>query len=129
MPLLRYAEAPIDSGDPNVAARRLVNAAMGSKQITMGISTFEPGAGIFLHTHPCEEVVVILDGEAMAEIDGQEYRVGQYDTSFVPPGVPHRFWNASNRPMTMMYMYPLTEGLTRDPVNPADAKGHEAAHY
>ncbi len=129
MPILRYAETPIDAGDPGVAARRLVNQAMGSRSITMGISTFEPGAGIFLHTHPCEETVVVLDGEAMAELDGEVVTLRQYDTSFVPPRVPHRFWNASDRPMTMCYFYPMTDGLTRDPVNPEDAHGHQDAHY
>lgn len=129
MPILRYNDAPIDPGDPGVAARRLVNAMMGAKQITFGISTFEPGAAIFLHTHPCEEVVVILDGEGMAEVDGEIFAVGRFDTSFVPPLVPHRFWNASDRPMTMCYFYPLTDGLSRDPVNPEEARGHEDSHY
>lgn len=129
MPVLRFAEAAVDPGDPGVAARRLVNGMMGSETITMGISVFEPGAGIFLHTHPCEEVVIILDGEAMAEIDGAVTAVGRFDVSFVPPLMPHRFWNASARPMTMCYFYPLTDGLSRDPVNPDDAKGHEASHY
>lgn len=115
MPILRYAETPIDAGDAGVAARRLVNAAMGARTITMGVSTFEPGAGIFLHTHPCEETVVILDGEAMAELDGEVFTLGKYDTSFVPPLVPHRFWNASAAPMTICYFYPMAEP-SRDPV-------------
>lgn len=128
MPILRYDEAEIDESDAGVAARRLVNAAMGSKTITMGISTFEPGAGIFLHTHPCEETVVILAGEAMAEVDGQIVALTTFDSTFVPPLVPHRFWNDSDRPMTICYFYPMTDGLTRDPVNPADAKAG-AARY
>ena len=128
MPIIRYHEAPIDEGDPGVAARRLVNTQMGAQTITMGISTFEPGAGIFLHTHPCEEIVVILAGEGMAEIDGEVYHLGTFDTSFVPPLVPHRFWNASQAPMTMCYMYPMANP-SRDPVNPEDARGHEGAHY
>src|SRR5215210_6753753 len=118
MAILRYHETPIDAGDPGVAARRMVNTAIGSESITMGISVFKPGAGIFLHTHPCEEVVIILDGEAMAEIDGAVTAVGRFDVSFVPPLVPHRFWNGSDRPMTMCYFYPVVDP-SRDPVNPA----------
>jgi quercetin dioxygenase-like cupin family protein len=115
MAVLRYNEIPIDPGDAGVAARRMVNAAMGARSITMGISVFEPGAAIFLHTHPCEETVIILDGEGMAEIDGEIYTLARYDTSFVPPLVPHRFWNASDRPMTMAYFYPMANP-SRDPV-------------
>jgi quercetin dioxygenase-like cupin family protein len=128
MAILRYHETPIDAGDPGVAARRMVNTAIGSESITMGISVFEPGAGIFLHTHPCEETVIILDGAGMAEVDGEVYTLGRYDASFVPPLVPHRFWNASDRPMTMVYFYPVANP-SRDPVNPEDAKGHETSHY
>jgi quercetin dioxygenase-like cupin family protein len=129
MPILRHATTPSDTSDAGVDARRLVNEAMGSKTITMGISTFQPGAGIFLHTHPCEEAVVILAGEAMAELDGEVYSLSTFDTSFVPPLVPHRFWNASDAPMTICYFYPMTAGLTRDPVDPADAPDGGAAHY
>ena len=35
-----------------------------------------------------------------AKLDGETYTLGRYDASFVPPLVPHRFWNASDRPMT-----------------------------
>ena len=120
MPIIRYAEAEVDRSDPGVAARRLVNKYMGSKSFTAGISTFEPGSGIFMHTHPCEEIVVILDGEAVGEVDGKLTKVGMYDISFVPPGVPHRFLNKSDAPFTMMYIYPTAE-VTRDPVDRADA--------
>jgi quercetin dioxygenase-like cupin family protein len=127
VPILRYDQAPVDTSDAGVAARRLVNAAMGSKNITMGISTFAPGAGIFLHTHPCEETVIILDGAGMAEVDGETIALGQYDVSFIPPLVPHRFWNGSDRPMTICYFYPMTAGLTRDPVRDED-KAANTAH-
>jgi putative monooxygenase len=120
MAVLRYREAPIDRGDAGVAARRLVNSLMGSRTITMGISTFEPGAAIFLHTHPCEETVVILEGAAMAEIDGEVVSLERFDTTFVPPLVPHRFWNGSDQPMTMCYFYPEADP-SRDPVDPAAA--------
>jgi quercetin dioxygenase-like cupin family protein len=118
MTIVRFGTMPIDAGDAGVAARRMVTPAIGARSITMGISVFEPGAGIFLHTHPCEETVVILAGEGMAEIDGEVFRLHTYDTSFVPPLVPHRFWNASDQPMTMCYFYPMAEP-SRDPVDPA----------
>lgn len=121
MTIVRYETMPIDPGDAGVAARRMVTTVTGARTITMGISEFEPGASIFLHTHPCEETVVILAGEAMAEVDGEVFRLGQYDTSFVPPLVPHRFWNASSQPMTMCYFYPMADP-SRDPVEPVAAE-------
>jgi putative monooxygenase len=115
MPVIRYKEAKIDSSDPGVAARRLVGKHIGAKSFTSGISVFAPGAEIFLHTHPCEEIVVILEGEGIAEISGKRYTLGKYDLSFVPPLTPHRFLNQGNAPFTMMYVYPSIEA-SRDPV-------------
>ena len=116
MPIIRYTEAVIDDSDPGVAARRLVSAYAGATSFTAGISVFAPKSDILLHTHPCEEIVVILDGEGVAELNGEQYSLQRYDLSLVPPGVPHRFLNQSDAPFTMMYVYPTTE-VTRDPVN------------
>ena len=115
MPIIRYAEAVIDDGDPGVAARRLVSKYTGADTFTAGISVFAPGADILLHTHPCEEIVVILDGVGVAELDGERFNLQRFDLSLVPPGVPHRFLNQSDAPFTMMYVYPTTD-VTRDPV-------------
>ena len=117
MPVIRFGSFPTDVGDPGVAARRMVSAAVGANTITCGVSVFEPGSGIFLHTHPCEEVVAIVAGEAVCELDGERHTLRPFDLSFVPPGVPHRFVNESDAPFTMIYFYPTTE-LSRDPVAP-----------
>ncbi len=116
MPVIRFGEFPVDAGDPGVAARRMVTAAMGAETITCGVSVFQPGSGIFLHTHPCEEVVAIVSGEAVCELDGERHTLRPFDLSFVPPRVPHRFVNESDAPFTMIYFYPTTE-LSRDPVS------------
>ncbi len=118
MPIIRFGDYPVDVGDPGVAARRMVSAAMGAKTITCGVSTVEPGSGIFLHTHPCEEVVAIVAGEAVCELDGERHTLRPFDLSFVPPLTPHRFVNESDAPFTMIYFYPTTE-LSRDAVSPA----------
>jgi putative monooxygenase len=73
----------------------LVNALVGSEKTLSGITEFDPGAAIALHYHNCEETVVLLSGEGIAEIDGEEFTVRPLDTSWIPAGVPHRFRNAS----------------------------------
>jgi quercetin dioxygenase-like cupin family protein len=73
----------------------LVNALVGSEKTLSGITEFDPGAAIALHYHNCEETVVLLSGEGVAEIDGEQFTVRPLDTSWIPAGVPHRFRNAS----------------------------------
>ena len=128
MPILKFADANVDSGDPGVFARRMVNSLMGSQTITCGVSEFQPGAAIFSHTHPCEEVVAVVAGEAVAEVNGERFVLRPFDLSFMPPLVPHRFLNESDRPFTMIYFYPST-AVTRDAVDPAEVPGDETPHY
>jgi quercetin dioxygenase-like cupin family protein len=73
----------------------LVNARIGSQRTLSGITEFEPGAAIALHFHNCEETVMVLEGEAVAEIAGVEHALGATDTTWIPAGVHHRFRNAS----------------------------------
>lgn len=84
----------------------LVTRGIGSTSLLNGITEFGPGAAIPLHTHNCEESVLVLDGDAIAELDGVQHRMTANDTTFVPTGVPHRFINASDtKPMRIFWTY------------------------
>jgi quercetin dioxygenase-like cupin family protein len=74
----------------------LVTRKTGSTSMLNDITEFKPNAAIPLHTHNCEESVMVLEGCAIAELDGVAHRLGAGDTTFVPTGVPHRFINASD---------------------------------
>ncbi|MSO21694.1 MAG: cupin domain-containing protein [Acidobacteria bacterium] len=116
MKIVYAAQQPIDRSDDGVDALRLVNREQGAKTMTAGVATFEPGSAILLHTHPCEETVIILEGQATAHVDGQIFHLRKYDTTIVPPGVPHRFLNESGKPMVIAYFYPAID-VSRDPVS------------
>src|SRR5829696_219747 len=74
----------------------LVTKKIGSTSMLNGITSFEPGAAIPLHSHNCEESVIILEGSAFFELDGVEHPMGRYDTTWIPAELPHRFRNASD---------------------------------
>jgi putative monooxygenase len=103
--VLRPADLPAINRARGVITQPLVLADRGSTSLTIGLSTFQPGAVIPLHTHNVEEAITILEGEAVAIIDGQEHRVGPYDTTFVPPGTPHHFRNDSGGVMRFLWTY------------------------
>lgn len=103
--VLRPAELPSIQRGRGVISQPLILAERGSTSLTMGISTFEPGAAIPLHTHNVEEAITILEGEATAVIGDEEHLARPYDTTFVPPGTPHCFRNDSERTMRFLWTY------------------------
>jgi putative monooxygenase len=103
--VLRPSELPSITRARGVVSQPLVMAERGSSSLTMGISTFEPGAAIPLHTHNVEEAITILEGEAVAILAGREHVVRPYDTTFVPPGTPHHFRNDSGARMRFLWTY------------------------
>ena len=96
--------AEIDRGT-GVKTRLLVHKGLGSQHLTSGVTRFEPGSKIALHYHNCDESVVIVEGDAVAEVDGQRHAMKRFDTTFVPAGLPHRFINESDRPMAILWTY------------------------
>lgn len=48
---------------------------------------------------------MILEGEAVAEIDGQRHHLRAGDSTFIPPNVPHRFLNESDKLMRIFWIY------------------------
>lgn len=84
----------------------LVTRGIGSTSLLNGITEFAPGAAIPLHTHNCEESVLVLAGDAIAELDGVRHHMAATDTTWVPANVPHRFINASEtEPMRIFWTY------------------------
>jgi mannose-6-phosphate isomerase-like protein (cupin superfamily) len=58
-----------------------------------------PGEGPSVHTHPYEEILVVLEGEAtlLPEDDGRV--VGAGDVVIVRPGEPHGFVSSGAGPL------------------------------
>lgn len=81
--------------DEGVDFKDFVGRHNGAADICTGIAIFQPDASLPLHMHSCEESVTILEGEALCDIGGELIPLRPFDTSFVPPRVPHRFLNAS----------------------------------
>ena len=98
---------PVDRG-PGLRGWPLVTGESGSEHLTTGITEFQPGASLAMHTHNCEEQVTVIEGEATAVIDGISHRVTAPDTTFIFPGVPHRFINTGEKPMKILWVYTTT---------------------
>jgi putative monooxygenase len=116
---------PIDRG-PGLRGWPLVTGDIGSLHLTTGITEFQPGASLKLHVHNCEEQVTLLEGEALAIINGVSYELTAPDTTFITEGLPHRFINRGNKPMKILWVYANTQvtrtfvesGLTENYLKP-----------
>ena len=103
--VLHFNQVPrVDRGG-GIYSNPLVVEATGAKAFSSGITTFPPSATIALHTHNTDEQVTLLEGAAVAEIEGRQEQVNPYDTTFIPAGVPHRFINRGDGEMRILWVY------------------------
>ena len=88
----------------------LVSKSVGTTSFITGYTTFEGGVEIPFHSHNVQESVVLMEGEAIMDIDGLEYRLKPHDVTFIPPNVVHRFRNVSKtQPMKILWIYATPE--------------------
>ena len=107
--ILRPDTLPVNDRGNGARTIPLVTRKCGSTSLINGITGFDPGAKIGLHFHNCEESVMILEGEAVAEIDGQRYHLAAGDTTWIPANLPHRFLNESDQLMRIFWTYASVE--------------------
>lgn len=108
--ILRPHERPVANRGGGARTIPMVTPATGSTQLLNGFTLFEPGAAIPLHFHNCEESVLIIEGNAIAVIDGVEHELSEGDTTWVAPNVPHFFRNVSDtKPMRIFWTYASVE--------------------
>lgn len=103
--ILKPDELPVNDRGNGARTIPLVTRRCGSTSLINGITAFEPGAKIGVHFHNCEESVMILEGEAVAEIDGARHHLKTGDTTWLPANIPHRFLNESTATMRIFWIY------------------------
>ncbi len=99
----------IKSHDRGGGARTipLVSPTIGATGFINGITEFGPSAAIPFHSHNCEESVMLLEGDAVLDMAGQESVVlKKHDTTWLPANLSHRFRNLSDSaPMKILWIY------------------------
>lgn len=104
--VLRPSDMPSHDRGGGARTTPLVGPSIGAGAFINGITSFAPGTAIPFHSHNCEESVMLLEGDAMLDIDGQEIRLQPMDTTWIPPNVSHRFRNLSpTQPMKILWIY------------------------
>lgn len=99
----------------------------GTAVITTGQTVFQPGTGLPLHSHDVEESVLILEGEATAEIDGEFFDLEVGQATWVPAGTPHRFLDRGREVMRIYWVYGGRD-VTRTITATGETFEHLSAH-
>jgi quercetin dioxygenase-like cupin family protein len=69
---------------------RLIGPHNGAQYMEVLLGEFVPGGNALAHAHPAlEQAVYVLEGTALAGIDGVEHEVRAGDVMFFPQGVFH----------------------------------------
>lgn len=71
--------------DGAVVSRTLLNKNVG----TLTLFSFDEGQGLSEHTAPYDATVLILDGEALIRIDGDEFHLREGEMIIMPANKPH----------------------------------------
>lgn len=96
---------PFDRGN-GVSTRPFVGRwNCDTDRITTGTTSFAVGTGIPLHTHNVEESVLVLSGEAGAQVGEDIVDVDSGSAVWVPAGIAHRFFNRGNSEMVIYWVY------------------------
>jgi quercetin dioxygenase-like cupin family protein len=104
--VLHPADLPVKDRGGGIVTTPLVTAGRGSTAMLTGITRIDPGCAVPLHTHNCEECVVVLSGSGVAHIDGSDHPVTVGDTSWIPADIAHCFRNTSDsEPMAIFWTY------------------------
>ena len=126
--VLRPSEIPARQRGGGARTIPLVTRRTGSTSFINGITIFEPGAAIPMHKHNCEESVMLLEGTAIAEIDGVEYLIQAGDITFIPANLPHRFRNVSDSEgMKILWIYASVDA-TRTLIETGDTRSIDEEH-
>jgi quercetin dioxygenase-like cupin family protein len=121
----KYDYAPFDESDPDdfrPDSRWAVLVDPGGTSethvddITLIVEEIASGDRIPLHTHPINEVIVILEGNPEVTLGDETRTLGPGGVVFVPAGTPHRTRNATTSPVRIHAMFPSgIEYLERNP--------------
>ncbi|MDE1569365.1 cupin domain-containing protein [Aquabacter sp. P-9] len=126
--ILRPSDIPARARGGGAKTIPLVTRAVGARDFINGITIFEPNAAIPLHSHNCDESVLLLEGNAIAEIDGVQHEVQPGDVTFIPANIPHRFINRSDTDgMKILWTYASVDA-TRTLVETGDTRSIDEEH-
>jgi quercetin dioxygenase-like cupin family protein len=96
-----FKRIPVQDQDLSVPGRHAVQAK----------AEFDPGGAVGRHTHPGEELSIVLQGQLLLEVEGQPPRTIKAGQSFfIPAGVVHAGKNTGKGKAVVLATYVVEKG-------------------
>ena len=114
---VRDSECDIVVGREGMRTRMYVWKESGATGLTVFEQWFKAGHGPALHRHDVEEVLRVLQGEALFHVGSEAATVGPGESVIVPPGTAHRFVNSGEDDLHIQGIVaaPVLEGYFIEP--------------
>ncbi len=97
---------------------------LGQRAMTNFVS-FAPGAQAPRHVHEEEQIVIVLEGEMVFDLDGDVRTMRKGDVAVIPSWVPHGAWTTDTHCLEVDVFSPPRESLLK--LAAAQAAASEAA--
>ena len=101
--ILKAEEMPSISRGGGASTTHVVTPACGAGSFLNGFTDIPPGMAIPMHYHNCEESVLIVEGRATVDSNGQLADAKKGDVVWQPANFPHRFINPSKTETLRIY--------------------------
>jgi quercetin dioxygenase-like cupin family protein len=85
---------------------------LGHRAMTNFVS-FEPGAQAPRHVHEEEQIVIVLDGEMVFDLDGDVRTMRKGDVAVIPAWVPHGAWTTDSHCLEVDVFSPPRQSLLK----------------
>lgn len=93
MTVVDHASQPKDEWRPGVLTRMIASAGNGTAQIAVFEQWCDPGLGAPAHLHAVEEILTVLEGEALVWVDEERRQLTAGQSAVIPAGRKHGFHN------------------------------------
>lgn len=95
----------VPSGHRRTVNKRLIDEAVGARNIVLVFGTIDTGGGAHEHVHDVEQVYYVLSGNATIETPGEKCEAGPGSAVFIPPNTPHKMSNSGTKQLQILVIY------------------------
>jgi quercetin dioxygenase-like cupin family protein len=75
----------------------------------LNLLDFQPNSKVPVHSHPHEQLGMVIEGDLTLEIDGVEHRLRPGNAYQIPSGIPHGAWTVGGACRVLDVFQPVRE--------------------